>query len=325
MNIEYLRYFLDVARTKSITKAANENFISPQGMSRAMRELERELDCDLLVRYSNRLVLSEQGNSLVPYAKRVVDEYANFNAHALSLGVENECEETRVVQMLCQRISSFTFIPHNVLARFVAPDSLLQYREMENSEIVQLFRRRSAGERGKVAQVGLLAMFDTEHVGAFTEIKRLEESGYVYRPYLRTHDMAMISGSSPLAKKERLNKQDILSYPIVVSSTILHDCIAERFGEENIALTSSEFKAREELVRRDAAISFLPAISKLLFVDDGGLALREFDDSYDVEIGFLGTAEDLRAKPFLELEELLTAFYRAHEAPEIFELVIDRE
>ena len=38
MNIEYLHYFLDVAKTKSITRAAKLNFISPQGMSRAMNK-----------------------------------------------------------------------------------------------------------------------------------------------------------------------------------------------------------------------------------------------------------------------------------------------
>lgn len=43
MNIDYLYYFMDVAKTKSITRAAKLNFISPQGMSRAMNEFEKEL------------------------------------------------------------------------------------------------------------------------------------------------------------------------------------------------------------------------------------------------------------------------------------------
>ena len=45
VNIEYLHYFLDVAKTKSIAQAAKLNFISSQGMSRAMGELEKELGC----------------------------------------------------------------------------------------------------------------------------------------------------------------------------------------------------------------------------------------------------------------------------------------
>ena len=66
MNIDYLYYFMDVAKTKSITRAAKLNFISPQGMSRAMNELEKELGCQLLVRFSNKLELSEAGEKIDP-------------------------------------------------------------------------------------------------------------------------------------------------------------------------------------------------------------------------------------------------------------------
>lgn len=88
MNIEYLRYFLDVAQTKSITKAAKLNFISPQGMSRAMGELEKELDCKLLERFSNKLELSELGREFVPVAERVVGEYDKLSEFAQTKGSE---------------------------------------------------------------------------------------------------------------------------------------------------------------------------------------------------------------------------------------------
>ena len=83
MNIDYLRYFLDVAETKSITHAARLNFISPQGMSRAMNELEKELDCKLLIRYSNKLSLSEQGEALIPVAQNVVEQYDKLTDFAV--------------------------------------------------------------------------------------------------------------------------------------------------------------------------------------------------------------------------------------------------
>ena len=86
MNIDYLRYYLDVAETKSITHAARLNFISPQGMSRAMNKLEKELDCRLLVRYSNKLAISEQGEALIPVAKKVVEQYDQLTDYAIELG-----------------------------------------------------------------------------------------------------------------------------------------------------------------------------------------------------------------------------------------------
>ena len=54
MQTTYLKHFVDVAEKGSIGAAAAADFISPQGMSRAMNELEKELGCQLLVRFSNK-------------------------------------------------------------------------------------------------------------------------------------------------------------------------------------------------------------------------------------------------------------------------------
>ena len=79
MNIDYLYYFMDVAKTKSITRAAKLNFISPQGMSRAMNELEKGLGCQLLVRFSNKLELSEAGEKIEPYISRTIESYSRLS------------------------------------------------------------------------------------------------------------------------------------------------------------------------------------------------------------------------------------------------------
>ncbi len=47
MNINELKYFIKVADQQSLSKAANELYISYQGLSKSLKSLETELNCSL--------------------------------------------------------------------------------------------------------------------------------------------------------------------------------------------------------------------------------------------------------------------------------------
>ena len=49
MQTNYLKYFVDVAKLGSIAAASNEDFITPQGMSRSLSALESSLGCQLFM------------------------------------------------------------------------------------------------------------------------------------------------------------------------------------------------------------------------------------------------------------------------------------
>lgn len=319
MNIDYLRYFLDVAETKSITHAARVNFISPQGMSRAMNELEKELDCTLLVRYSNKLSLSKQGEALVPVAKTVVDQYNKLTNYAVSLSAsENNLQEpSKRLSLLCQGICGLCFIPPQAIALLNTLDSPLIYREMSNSEIASALRQSKENEtgKGKIAQVGIVCTFGIENQENLQYIHRLEELGYVYQPYLRTYDHCIVAKNSELEQKETLSYDDIVKHPIVSTNSVLHEVIAERFGEENIIVTSAEFKFRMRFVESGDAVSFMPAIGKLLLNDGlGNVVARDFDNTYQLEIGFIGLQQDLDSALFQNFLASLDDFYRKEQA-----------
>ena len=71
MRIETLGYFLEIARCGSFTQAADNLFISQQGLSKAIKSLEGELDASLFVKDGRRVVLSEEGEILCSFAKEI--------------------------------------------------------------------------------------------------------------------------------------------------------------------------------------------------------------------------------------------------------------
>lgn len=61
MDLSQLRYFLAVAESQSITKAANKYMIPQPAMSKTISNLEKELEVQLFNRYGNRIELNESG------------------------------------------------------------------------------------------------------------------------------------------------------------------------------------------------------------------------------------------------------------------------
>ena len=64
--ITKLYYFIKVAQTGNLTRAAQELFISQPALTMAIKRLEKELDVTLFEREGNRLILSPSGTKMLP-------------------------------------------------------------------------------------------------------------------------------------------------------------------------------------------------------------------------------------------------------------------
>lgn len=67
-----LRYFVAVAEEGGFTAAAERLFVSQPGLSRAIRQLERDLGVELFVRTSRSVRLSAAGQALLPAATELL-------------------------------------------------------------------------------------------------------------------------------------------------------------------------------------------------------------------------------------------------------------
>ena len=75
MNQRQLKYFLEVYTQGSITLAANRLFISPQGLSKTIAALEKELGVQLFLHKHNRIIPTEHAARLTIHAQHIIDEY----------------------------------------------------------------------------------------------------------------------------------------------------------------------------------------------------------------------------------------------------------
>ena len=78
MRIEQLKYFLEVARTGSITAAADNLFISQQSLCTSLNRLEKEVGLKLFHRTKRGTTLTEDGQILSVYIADILDSYQRF-------------------------------------------------------------------------------------------------------------------------------------------------------------------------------------------------------------------------------------------------------
>ena len=97
MDIRQMRYFMEICRLGSVSRAAESMFVSQQGLSSSIRRLEQELDCALFYRKGNSLVLTENGQYFLDNSIEIVNAFDKLQNHFRNLGTE----ENAKVSVLC--------------------------------------------------------------------------------------------------------------------------------------------------------------------------------------------------------------------------------
>ena len=72
MELRQLKYFVKVAETLNFSEAAKSLFVTQSTLSQQIKQLEQDLDSQLLTRSSHSVSLTEAGEELLPYARKVL-------------------------------------------------------------------------------------------------------------------------------------------------------------------------------------------------------------------------------------------------------------
>jgi len=80
MNIMHLKYAVEVAKTGSITQAAENLFMGQPNLSKAIRELEENLGVTIFKRTSKGIIATQKGEEFLVYAKRILAQIAELES-----------------------------------------------------------------------------------------------------------------------------------------------------------------------------------------------------------------------------------------------------
>ena len=95
MNILHLKYAVEVAKTKSISKAAENLYMGQPNLSRAIKELEESLGIMIFDRNPKGITVTPQGEEFLQYARRIISQVDEVEQMYKSLSLIHISEPTR--------------------------------------------------------------------------------------------------------------------------------------------------------------------------------------------------------------------------------------
>ena len=149
INTDRLNVFLQVSETQSFSEAAQRLHISQPTVSKHIKELENELKAELFIRSSGGVQLTEAGQTLLPWARKMVRDSLNLENMMGSLDQEISghlriaCSTTAGKYILPQlaarfrrknpgvRISILPCVQENIALKLLANEADLGVASME--------------------------------------------------------------------------------------------------------------------------------------------------------------------------------------------------
>ena len=242
MELYQLEYFLEAARQRNFTRAAERLHLAQAAMSEQIRNLEGELGTLLFHRSRRETTLTAAGHLLREYAERL-----------LLLAREARASVGDLVQLRGGRLS-LGAIPS--VSACLLPRAIAAFRKAHSGVELALLEGTSEEvaewvESGRV-EFGLVQ--SPLACGSFMQI-----------PILKEPFVVVVAVSHPLAKRERvalksLSQEGFVFYKGRAREVVLSACRAAGF-EPRVACESGELETVRSLVGAGLGIALLPQLA----------------------------------------------------------------
>lgn len=241
MTITQLIYFTTVVKTNNISQAAKQLYVSQAAVSFSIKELEKEFNTTLFLRYNNQIVLTDEGHHLYKLATELVKKY-------------NESIDDMKGYIKKSSILKIGVPP--MLGSFIVPSIIQEYVKSNPNVEVQLIELGSAANQR--------AIIDKELSCGFTiKYKDNIDSSLDYVKIATTSLLFAINKNSPLAKKKEISISDIKTTPLILmkedclQSTLIQNEFAKNGLTPNIKIRTNQLYTINELLSLNNIGAFL--------------------------------------------------------------------
>lgn len=272
MNIKDFNVFNTVAEEGNLTKASRLLYMTPQGISKVIKNLEKECDCELFLRTGNGMELSECGKHFREYAELMEQEYKKMRLEITHI----KQKEKGVVDL----ISAYGILRHVTPECIVDfkkkyPEIEFHYRKCPDKQAERWFQ---AGEGNVAFSLADCSeeLYDVSVLGSFP-IKLL------------------VNEKHPLSRRKEVSIGDLEGEPMYIESRefkiydqIVNRCRKAGF-EPNIVFETSGFSLCHKMVKENKGISVtVDFISDDMRREGDGTVLIPFSDgAYEWKICML--------------------------------------
>ena len=200
MTLQQLKYAVTAADKGTMSEAAQSLFIAQPSLTNAIKDLEKELGITIFHRTNKGIIISNEGNEFLGYARQVLqrmnmieEKYIDNDSHKQIFSVST--------QHYSFAVSAFV----DLIRTFGNKNYDFTLRETETYEIIEdVSNFRS--------EVGILYL---SHENEAVISKIIEKSGLIFDELFTAKPHIFISSHHPLAKNEVVYPQELKEYPFL--------------------------------------------------------------------------------------------------------------
>ena len=229
MRTEYLDYLVKVVEVGTLTGAASQLYISPQGMSHAMQQLEHDFSTTLFYKKNNRLVLTKAGEQVYQFAKNYHESESQLmeNIHKLQMSVTDSDYELNIYTT---KAITMTYLP-KILWQFRKRNPLVKMN------ITETYGPDSFENIDNSVQSIHLLMLDDKTLKMHIK----ENPDLIIHEIYRCPFSAIMSAQSPMADRPIIETNDLAEAPLVLFG-LDKDTLETQFGlsDLNISMNTTD-------------------------------------------------------------------------------------
>lgn len=268
-HLRILDYVDEVARSRSIRKAAEQLNVTASAVNRRIADLEEELGATLFERQPRGVRLTAAGEVFVNYLRKQNGEVERMKSQIEDLkGLRRG-----TVRLACSQALALDFLPRAIADfRKVHPKVEFDIKVVDHEYAMAAL---------SAFEVDLVLVFRPPYLANFQPLMIAEQSL-----------VAVMAKTHPLAKKPKVRLRDCAGYPVALPERsiggrqLLEDVIARTGLTFSVAVESNSFEMLRGMVIHAGLISFQIAIGTMPAGNKLGLVTREIDDR-DVPSGKL--------------------------------------
>ncbi|WP_440874899.1 LysR substrate-binding domain-containing protein [Thalassotalea sp. PLHSN55] len=270
ITIKQVRAFLAIANNHSFAEACATMHLSQPALSIAIKNLEEEVGGKLFVRSTRTLALTPEGDTFLPVAQRLLNEWdsalQDLNNHfSLNRG-----------RLAIAAMPSF--------ANSLLPEFLKSFRDQHPKINITIHDviAEDAVEMVRAGKVELALTFENE-----------PSSDLTFTPLFTDHFIVALTPKHALASKQNITWQAIANEPFIALQPpsnirkMIQQSIAEQQLDLNIEFESNHLATIGQMVASGIGISIVPAICRTLFQAQGVQCRRLIEPSLSRNIGII--------------------------------------
>lgn len=199
LNLNLLKYFYEVVNEKNITKASEKLMISQPAITRAIKELENQLNAKLLERSKKGVIPTKEGIILYEHTKQILEQIET-TVNTIEIN-----KEQRKHLYIGATTTNFTIFIKDTLRKFRD-----KYKDVHINIILE--ELNVLNDLARLGKLDIIIKNDYEHIKNFKIIKS----------FTITDKFIVAKKYYPELGNGKYSLQQLLKYPTVLLSNITH-------------------------------------------------------------------------------------------------------